>query len=242
MNISNLELISILLSAVVFQGLSRIIVRYNVIPKAVDNEKTLVWFNVFLSFIHSSYASFACLLCFYMEPRLAYPSQMDNPGSLKVRIFAYITLGYFFHDLVHTLRSFSWRKSWGVIFHHVWMIWGYYIFSLDMNKQNIIIVGLAAEINTVFLHLRQLLKLAKISLSTRIYQVNKWINVMTFFIFRFPAFGWMFLYFFCFTDYTKTYNAALAAIGCFEMNIFNLIVFGRIIYTDFIVQKSKKTE
>lgn len=232
MNISFSDALSVLVSAFTFQLLNFCAVYYNVIPESVDVKKKMVWFNVLLSLVHSFYASVACVICLCTEPYLAWPSQMDVPGSGLIKTAGLITLGYFFYDLIHTLRSFAARKSIGVIFHHVWVIWGYCIISVDLNKQNPVIIGMIAEINTIFLHIRQLFRLAKVSSQTRIYKVNSWMNFITFIVFRFPAFGWMFFYFFLFTDYTKTYNSAFAMIGCFQMTIFNTILLARLIYTD----------
>ena len=234
------ELVTTVLSAILFQGLCTLATRYEFISSSVATEKRLVWFNVLLSLIHSYYGSMVFLLNFYVNPSMVLPEHLDIPGTPVTRILVHVTHGYFFYDLLHTLRSFSLRKSWGVLFHHIWILWGYHLVDVDLNKQNVIVFGLAAEVNNVFLHVRQLLRLAKITLRSPLYRLNSSLTIASHFLFRVPAFGWMFLYFYCYTDYTKTISHLFATIGSFQMVIFNIILLVRVIYTGYFKRPTQK--
>ena len=241
MNVLSYDAFYLITSALCFQSISTIAYRYELIPSSVPIEKRHFWFNVLLSLVHSCYGSIAWLFCFALIPDYGFPSHLSAPGNNAERILLSIAIGYFVYDLGHTLRSFSLWNSKGLIFHHVWVIWGFHIFSLGMNRHNVAMVALASEINTIFIHVRKLLRLAQISKKSFLYRANGWLNIFTYFVFRFPAFGWMFLYLFLFTDFTQDIHYLFTTIGCFQMTLFNFVLFYKLVKSDYFRKNEKKS-
>ena len=236
------DILHIVVFGLCFQGINVLCYRYELIPASVPHEKRHFWFNILLSLVHSIFGAIAWLFCFFVIPDYGLPSYLSKPGGNFEKKLVYVTLGYFAYDLVHTLRTLSIWKSKEIVFHHIWILWGFCIFSWGMDRDNITTIALASEINTMFIHIRKLLRLSRVSVDSMIYQINSWMNVATYIVFRFPAFGWMFLYLFLYTDYTQDIHYLFSTIGCLQMTVFNFVLFYKLVSVDYFNRNKSRDE
>ena len=238
------DVIIIIASACVFQLLNVLASHYELIPTSrVSAEKRLVWFNVLMSLLHALFVSAVVLIeLLYNKSEFYLPENIGGPSGTFARISIFITFGYFIYDFVEYLRYFKLSKSIAIIFHHILMFIGYYTIAIRLQHLNVIIVVFVAEINTVFLHIRRLMRLAKVSENTMLYRIIVALNIITFIFLRFPIFAWISLYYYWYTNFTETAVRVWAMIAASSMTFFNLLLFAQIISTDCIGKLRKKTE
>ena len=102
------------------------------------------------------------------------------------------------------------------------------------------LVALTAEVNSIFLHGRQLLLMLNISKKSMLYLVNSVINIFTFILFRFGVLLWMGWWL------AQNYNKVpvvlvlVASSGLFIMFAVNVVLFYRLIMSDFILGRDKQ--
>ncbi|KAL0162619.1 hypothetical protein M9458_042015, partial [Cirrhinus mrigala] len=93
------------------------------------------------------------------------------------------------------------------------------------------VVALFVEVNSVFLHTRLLLKLAKVAPNSHIYTVNKLLNVVTYVTFRLGA--QFYLTWYLIHHYSSLDHALYFLTTMMLMNIMILIYFYRLLRSDF---------
>ena len=101
------------------------------------------------------------------------------------------SIGYFIYDGLDMLLYHRKKSTWELLVHHFFVIlcFGIGVFS----NQYVAYAGLSlmAEVNSVFLHSRQLFIICGESKDSGRYKVNALLNVGTFLFFRILLLGWM---------------------------------------------------
>ncbi|CAF1106284.1 unnamed protein product [Didymodactylos carnosus] len=101
------------------------------------------------------------------------------------------------------------------------------------NYTYLAIVALGVEINSIFIHFRQILLFLDLK-QTIMYRINFFINMGTFIIFRFVGVGWMIKWFIINRlDVPVMLNLFITS-GLILMTIINVILIYRLILRDFI--------
>ncbi|XP_030218038.1 TLC domain-containing protein 2 isoform X1 [Gadus morhua] len=114
--------------------------------------------NIGTSLAHSSLSGAWAALCFWCHPQMA-----EDLISTHTRFsFSLVTLstGYFIYDALDLLLNQSFKRSWEVLLHHAVVV---SCFSLAISSRLYVgfaVLSLLVEINTVFLHIRQLMLLS----------------------------------------------------------------------------------
>lgn len=96
------------------------------------------------------------------------------------------------------------------------------------------------EINSVFLHLRVILRLANIAKGT-LYRVNSIINLGTYVVFRINTLAWMTRWLVLNRDNVPLVAYTLGSVGMAIMTVMNIVLFYRLLRSDFL-KKSKTKE
>ncbi|CAK8679287.1 unnamed protein product [Clavelina lepadiformis] len=214
--------------------------RKGVIAKSVRQERTALWYNLVCSLTHSVACSILCTLCFYLNPKLAHPSQLQHRGMPLNRFTSGFSLGYFLYDFFDTLISLSVANSWVVLLHHIVVFAGFGVYAIGWNYYNQVIVAALCEVNSVFLHVRQLLHLSGISRSSRIYRVNSVINLITHLLFRFGSFAWLTIFFLIDIDVMKDKMTMTALLINIFINSLNVVLFFQLLKTDFFKSSNSR--
>lgn len=139
------------------------------------------WKNTCTSCSHALIVSLGALLVFYKNPDV-YKDQFwttdENAVIVGAILFGYMI--YDWHDLVKTnLHDIT------ILLHHSVVMFcnGWAIFK--HHHHGYLMVAMVMEMQSVFLHLRQLLNFAKISRKSYIYRSVSVLNFITMFTFRF---------------------------------------------------------
>lgn len=104
------------------------------------------------------------------------------------------------------------------------------------------VVALLVEINSVFLHLRQILRMSNVSTGT-LYRVNSMVNLGTYVVFRINTLAWMTRWLVLNRDKVPLVAYTLGSVGLAIMTAMNIVLFYRLLRSDFLksgVRENKK--
>ncbi|RMC10760.1 hypothetical protein DUI87_12472 [Hirundo rustica rustica] len=106
------------------------------------------------------------------------------------------------------------------------------------------LVSLLVEINTIFLHVRQILLMANL-VHTTCYRLNSLVNIGTYVVFRIATLAWMTRWLFLNRQNVPPAAYAVGTVGMAIMMPMNIILFYRLLRSDFFksrrdVQREKE--
>ena len=236
-------LASSVISASSFLMLRKVLDRADYISVAVPEDKRNVWFNTLVSMIHSKIVTIFFVFCFYADPSL-WLKMIQEENSWLPRTTAAISIGYFVYDFFDLLQHHTLVNQWPVLAHHVIVVSEFIVFGWYYKWYNCLVVALTCEANTIFLHLRKLFRLAKISQNWSFYTLNKHVNSFTFIVFRLISIIWLLssALFFDRDKFSTSMLRAFGIIGTSLMAIINLSLFRQIIKTDYFYTTKEQKE
>ncbi|XP_076836513.1 TLC domain-containing protein 1 [Brachyhypopomus gauderio] len=204
-------------------------------PAAVDSPwKNWKWQNLSVSMAHSLLTGTWAILCVFQ-----YPVILNDIYSFYTPLsylLVVISTGYFIQDAGDIIFSGYTRESWEFLLHHVLVISAFLYTVLTKRYTAGAVIALFVEVNSVFLHLRLILKLAGVAKDSLIYSINKLLNFTTYVIFRLGAqfyITWYIVYNYALLDHGFYFLVAMML-----MNIMMLIYFHRLLQADFFTRRS----
>lgn len=232
--------VTVCTTVVLFKLLMFTLESYCSVPASVTAwNKHEKWFNTISSLTHSCVSSIGCLACFYLDPNLTMKIQH---GHLHLAYFTVcFSIGYFIHDFVHVILSRPLFVSWEILIHHVVVIFCFGISVIKLEFINYAIVSLLCEINSVFLHVRQLLNLSNTPRSSSIYRFNSLVNILTYIFFRICTLAWMVRWLVLHKGLIPDLLHKIGVFGMSIMTVINLILFARILGKDYLHRVSSST-
>lgn len=177
--------VGVVLSSFIFFGIMRAMLTRLPLPATV--QQAWRWFNVWISWLHALIAGSGCLYCLIKDPKLL--TSLHHYDCHLAYNLVEISTGYFFYDALDVIFA-PVKQSFILLCHHFVVITCFGLVVVTGNHVPIAIISLLVEINSVFLHTRQILRITKLQDGT-IYAVNKFANLTTFFVFRFVTLVWM---------------------------------------------------
>ena len=189
------------------------------------------WFNIIASLVHSCISSAGCLYCFHRDPDLTL--KINGQHIEAAYYVASFSLGYFVHDFIHALSKRSLKSSWEILIHHTVVI---FCFGVAVVKHRFVyfaIVALLCEINSVFLHVRQLFNLSGVSKHSSYYRLNSLLNILTYVFFRICTLSWMVRWLVLHKNIIPFVFHSIAVAGMSVMTVVNLILFARLLIKDY---------
>uniref|UniRef100_A0A3Q1F9C5 TLC domain containing 2 n=1 Tax=Acanthochromis polyacanthus TaxID=80966 RepID=A0A3Q1F9C5_9TELE len=153
-------------------------------------------------------------------------TSLAHSSVFHVMVFCFC---YFIHDFLDMTLNEPLRKSWELLLHH----------SVVINRVCVssrlyvgfALVSLLVEINSVFLHIRQLLL------------ITSWLNLGTFLVFRGFTLGWMSRWLACHSEHMPRYVLMMGTAGLTLVSIMNAALFYKLLRADILRNTSKaKTE
>lgn len=103
------------------------------------------------------------------------------------------------------------------------------------------VVALLVELNSVFLHLRQLLRMASMAKGTR-YRVNSIVNLGTYVVFRINTLAWMTRWLVLNRDKVPLLAYTLGSVGMAIMTAMNIVLFYRLLRSDFLKSSTREAK
>ncbi|KAE8287354.1 TLC domain-containing protein 2 [Larimichthys crocea] len=217
------------------------IVRFLPTPEPA-HKKAWKWRNIITSLVHSSLTGAWAVLCLYHQPHML--EDLISSHSLFSHRLVAVSTGYFINDFLDLALNQSIRQSWEVLLHHSTVI---SCFSLAVKSRlylGLAVVSLLMEINSVFLHIRQLLLLSgqKNRPGTEItaphpsvtYSVTSWLNLGTFLVFRVCTTGWMIHWLATHSELVPRYVLMMGTVGLSLISTMNMVLCYRLLRADIL--------
>ncbi|XP_026108025.1 calfacilitin-like [Carassius auratus] len=204
-------------------------------PGTVDTDpwRTWKWRNLSVSLIHSLLTGIWAVTCVIQHPVMVH--EIHSTYTPSAYMLVVVSSGYFIQDAGDIIFSGYAKASWEFLLHHVMVIWCFLYAVFTHQYVAGAVVALFVEVNSVFLHTRLLLKLAKVAHNSFIYTVNKLLNVLTYMTFRLGA--QFYLTWYLIHHYSTLDHALYFLITMMLMNIMILIYFYRLLRTDFFSKR-----
>lgn len=197
--------------------------------------------NLQISFIHSVACSIWILFILAFRSQEMF-SDLLLFASWDTYLIIAFSCGYFLYDFYDIYTNGYIKIEWVVCVHHVIVLLSFGYHMTNLFSIGYTIVALFMEFNSVFLHARKLLKFYGYTNEELITRVNKLLNMLSFVIFRFGVI--IFIYASMYVDrYRVTIPYILFLLVCvFLMNIINVVLFKRLMITDYIRPRMKRKE
>ncbi|XP_072285609.1 TLC domain-containing protein 2 [Pyxicephalus adspersus] len=189
------------------------------------------WRNIWTSFVHSLLTGIWALLGFYLHPEMA--EDLISTHSRFSHCLIAVSIGYFIHDFVDMLQNQKLLQSWELLFHHTVVITCFGISLLLHRYIGFAVVALLVEINSIFLHLRQILLMAN-QLKTTFYRLNSLVNLGTYVIFRISTLAWMTRWLVLNRENIPLLTYTIGSVGMAIMTVMNIVLFYRLLRSDFL--------
>nr|KAI8738054.1 TLC domain-containing protein 2-like [Biomphalaria glabrata] len=228
----------VLLSTFLFYCVS-LLAQYLQISSVAEKSKWK-WKNISVSFIHSLISSIWSVLCFFERPDMA-EDLITTYTTLSHTLIAF-SVGYFLYDLLDLYMSRRSRQSLELIGHHFVIITCFMVAVGTRHYVGYAVVALLVEINSIFLHLRQLLQICGVSKLNSWSRVNSFVNLGTFIVFRILLLAWMTRWLVINKDSVPLLFYTLGSVGLAVMVAMNIILFYRLLRSDFIALKGNESD
>ncbi|XP_077150584.1 TLC domain-containing protein 2 [Ranitomeya variabilis] len=189
------------------------------------------WRNIWTSLVHSLLTGSWALLGFYLHPEMA--EDLISTHSRFSHCLIAVSIGYFIHDFVDMLQNQKLHQSWELLFHHAVVITCFGISMLLHRYVGFAVVALLVEINSIFLHLRQVLLMANL-VKTTVYRLNSLLNLGTYVIFRISTLAWMTRWLVSNRENIPLLIYTIGSVGMAIMTLMNIVLFYRLLRSDFL--------
>ncbi|NWY65337.1 TLCD2 protein, partial [Erithacus rubecula] len=202
-------------------------------PPPSARHKRWKWRNIWTSLAHSALPGTHSLSpCrFYLHPELSHDLVSKHPPGAHSLVA--VSVGYFLEDFVDMLCNQKLHQSWELLFHHSVVIICFGIAVLLHQYVGFALVALLVEINSIFLHLRQILLMANL-VHTTCYRLNSLINLGTYVVFRMATLAWMSRWLFLNRHNVPPAAHAVGTLGMAIMTPMNIVLLYRLLRSDFL--------
>ncbi|XP_040581637.1 TLC domain-containing protein 2 [Lepeophtheirus salmonis] len=205
-----------------------------------DNQRfSWKWRNTMVSFIHSNLTGIWAPLCFVFNPVLS--NDLVGAYDLNVHSIIAVSLGYFLYDFVDMSLQISAntrsRQTYQLLLHHFTVIM---CFSIAVTTKTFLpyaTLCLFIELNSIFLHARQLLILHSVPRNSSLYVLISYLNVGTFIAFRILLIGWLTRWLIIHTNNVPYITGTIIAFTLATIAWLNVLLFYRILVSDFLHNK-----
>lgn len=204
------------------------------IPRAAE-KNAWKWKNISISLVHSLISGFWSCYCFYDNPKLA--EDMIQTHTVPAHTLISVSVGYFIYDTIDMLIYQRNRQSYELMGHHVVIIICFGVSIVSRMYVGYAVVALVIELNSIFLHLRQILQICHYKKDNKMYRLNSIINLGTFMGFRISVMAWMSRWMLINKDLIPLVFYSLGSIGLAVMTVMNIVLFYRLLQSDFIRKK-----
>ncbi|KAM9348866.1 TLC domain-containing protein 2-like [Symphorus nematophorus] len=217
------------------------IVRFLPTPEPV-RKKAWRWRNISTSLAHSSLTGAWAVLCLYRHPQMV--EDLISSLSLFSHSLVAVSTGYFIHDFFDAALNQSLKQSWEVLLHHSAVLSCFILAATSRLYVGLAVVSLLIEINSVFLHIRQLLLLSgrRDTPGTEItaprpsvtYSVTSWLNLGTLLVFRVCTTGWLTRWMAAHRGHMPRYVLMMGTVGLSLISTMNMVLFYRLLRADIL--------
>lgn len=145
-----------------------------------------------------------------------------------------LSLGYFVYDSIDMLRFHRTKKSYELLIHHAVILICFGIAIVMHTYIGYAIVALIVELNSIFLHIRQLMQLSGVSKKSSVFRLNGLLNLGTFIVFRIATLAWMTRWVIINREVIPLVFYAVGSIGLAIITAMSIVLFSRLLQSDFV--------
>ncbi|KAM3874788.1 TLC domain-containing protein 2 [Diretmus argenteus] len=197
------------------------------------------WRNINTSIVHSVITGIWAVLCFFLHPQMA--EDLIETHSVFSHALVSVSIGYFIYDFFDMVLNQKLSQSLELLVHHTVVIMCFGLSVLSCRYVGFAVVALLVEINSMFLHLRQILRMANLAVST-LYRVNSMINLGTYVVFRINTLAWMTRWLVLNRDKIPLLAYTVGSVGMAIMTIMNIVLFYRLLRSDFLKSSTREAK
>lgn len=224
-------------SGIVFFAIVNYLTRFMVPETVTKNfQSRWKWRNVLTSFIHSFITGTWAPLAFYVDPSIG--NDMIYSFNTSIHVLVSFSVGYFIYDFFDMFIYHKKRSTYELLLHHFMVILCYTIAAASKTYVSYAALSLVVEINSIFLHARQLFIIAGVPKSRLAYRNNALLNVATFVLFRILLLGWMTRWLTLHRDDVPIIFFTVGSLGLATIVTMNIILFYRVLMGDFFNTKN----
>lgn len=198
-------------------------------------QTTWKWRNICNSLVHSILTGTWAILSFYWHPKMA--EDLIGTHSTSSLLLVSVSIGYFIYDFIDMLLNHRKRSSYELMIHHFFVIICFGLSVLTRQYIGYAVVALLVEVNSIFLHTRQLMIIKGVPRQHSGYRLNSLLNIGTFLIFRILTLGWMTRWLVIHRDQVPFFAYTTGSIGLAVIVLMSIVLFFRILDADFISKK-----
>lgn len=198
---------------------------------------TWKWRNICNSLVHSTLTGIWSMLSFYWHPKMA--EDLIGTHSTSSYVLVSVSVGYFIYDFIDMMLHHRKRSSYELMIHHFFVILCFGLSVLSRLYIGYACVALLVEINSIFLHTRQLMIIQEAPRMHSAYRLNSLLNIGTFLIFRILTLGWMTRWLVVHRDQVPFFAYTTGSIGLAVIVLMSIVLFFRILHADFINKKGQ---
>ncbi|XP_041657343.1 TLC domain-containing protein 2-like [Cheilinus undulatus] len=217
------------------------IIRFLPTPEPACKKKWK-WRNTWISLTHSSLTGAWAVLSLYHQPHML--KDLISCHSLFSHSLVAVSTGYFIHDLLDLVLNQPLTQSWELLLHHSMVISCFGLAVTSRLYLGLAVVSLLIEINSVFLHIRQLLLLSghrnRLETATAApcpsvaYRLTSWFNLGTLLVFRLCTMGWMTRWMASHSECMPRYVFMMGTAGLSLISCMNMVLLHRLLRADFL--------
>ncbi|KAL2094590.1 hypothetical protein ACEWY4_009309 [Coilia grayii] len=190
------------------------------------------WRNISTSLIHSTLTGPWAVLSFYLHPEMA--EDLISTHSVLSHSLVSVSTGYFIYDFMDMALNQKFSKNWELLFHHSVVITCFSIAVLKRQFVGFAVVALLVELNSVFLHLRQLLRMSGVATRGALYRLNSGLTLGSYVAFRISTLAWMTRWLLLNRGRVSLPCYAAGSTGLSVIMVMNVVLFYRLLHSDFI--------
>lgn len=180
---------TVLVSILFFSVLNYGSKKFMTLPEAISlSLNPNAWHNKLVCVIYSSFIGIFSLIAVLQNPAV-----INDPIHLKINfstLLVSISLGYLIYDTTFNLINRRFSNSWELILQNVVTIIAYILTLLEIRLILLMNVTLLTELNSVFVHIRQLMVMSGKNMNSSGYRLVSYLAVITFCV-RYAVVGWL---------------------------------------------------
>ncbi|XP_071362038.1 TLC domain-containing protein 2-like [Trachinotus anak] len=206
------------------------------------SKKAWKWRNISTSLAHSALTGAWAVLCFYQQPQMV--EDLISSHSMLSHSLVAVSTGYFINDFLDMAMNQPFKQSWELLLHHSVVIPCFGWAVTTRLYLGFAVVSLLVEINSVFLHIRQLLLLSgqrnrpgtetTAPRPSASYMTTSWLNMGTFLVFRVCTLGWMARWLAGHSAHIPRYTLMMGTTGLGVISTMNTVLFYRLLRADIL--------
>ncbi|KPP63958.1 TLC domain-containing protein 2-like [Scleropages formosus] len=166
---------------------------------------------------------------FCVHPEMA--EDLRSTHTVFSHALVSVSIGYFIYDFFDMFLNQKISQAWELLFHHTVVVCCFGLSALTQQFVGFSVVALLVEINSVFLHLRQALRMAGLS-GTMPYRLNRALNLGTYVVFRISTLAWMTRWLVLNRSHIPLPSYTVGSLGLAIMTAMNIVLFCRLLRSD----------